>query len=201
MRHRSKVTCLLALAIACSDDTDTLPRTSDAAALSDARSGPATDAQSDPTDPTDAASARPDTGAQAPDVAFEDAAISDAGETADPMDSGFGVATDAGDPRDAGARPDFGFSIPDFGPRPDLSIPDFGPLPDVGRPDFGLPDVSFPDIGPLPDIGTAFCTDLAVCCGQLPAALQSNCQQIVNTGNQLACYSSLLAFQQGGLCP
>jgi hypothetical protein len=54
--------------------------------------------------------------------------------------------------------------------------------------------------GPTTDGGAASCTALQACCDEVPAAEQKSCEQLVMTGNQLACSEALTAFTDAGLC-
>jgi hypothetical protein len=54
--------------------------------------------------------------------------------------------------------------------------------------------------GPTPDGGAVNCNALQACCAELPAADQGSCEQLVTTGNQMACGEALGAYTDAGLC-
>jgi hypothetical protein len=92
--------------------------------------------------------------------------------------------------RSDGAGVDVGLSLPDVG----LALPDVG-IPDVG---FTLPDLR----NLLPDLaGGANCSNLAACCPNVVAALQTTCNNAVTAGTDSTCAALLATFTLAGYCP
>lgn len=74
-------------------------------------------------------------------------------------------------------------------------------IPDVNIPDINIPDIKTQTETGSTDAGGATCSDLQACCDSLDAGTQqTQCQTIVDNGDDSVCSQALSSAKQSGAC-